>query len=179
MITHTPPTTHLKLIVACAQNRVIGLRGKMPWHIPSELKQFKRLTMGQPLIMGHTTWDSIIASLGHPLPGRHSIVLTRKLGWAAEGATTANSIDQAIAACADAPTAWVIGGAQVYAQFLSHSLLNECHVTEIKADFEGDAWFTQLNPLVWKIISRTPNAPEPSNCLSFDTVVYQRIKHQS
>ncbi len=177
MITHTPPTLQLKLIVACAQNRVIGLKGTMPWHIPSELKHFKRLTMGHPLIMGRATWDSIIASLGHPLPGRHSIVLTRNLDWAAKGATTVNSIEQAIMACADAPIAWVIGGAQIYAQFLSHSLLNECHITEIKADFEGDAWFMPLNPSVWQAISRTPNAPEPSNYLSFDTVVYQRTKY--
>jgi dihydrofolate reductase len=175
-MTPSIPRTHLKLIVAHAQNRVIGLNGKMPWHIPSELKHFKRLTMGCPVIMGRTTWDSIIASLGKPLPGRHSIVLSRDNQWHEDGAMVAHSIEEALQACSNAPTAWVIGGAQVYAQCLQHPLLNECHITEIKADFEGDAWFPQLDPSVWVEVNRTGNAPEPSNHLSFDTVIYRKMK---
>ncbi len=167
--------TTLKLIVACAQNRVIGSNGTMPWHIPSELQHFKRLTMGCPVIMGRSTWDSIIHSLGKPLPGRQSIVLTRNPSWHATGATVAHDLPQALAACGGAATAWVIGGAQVYAQALLMPQLVECHVTEIKADFDGDAWFARLDPSVWRESTRTPNAPEPSNHLSFDTVVYRRV----
>jgi dihydrofolate reductase len=166
--------TTLKLIVACAQNRVIGLNGAMPWHIPSELQHFKRLTMGCPVIMGRTTWDSIIDSLGKPLPGRRSIVLSRNPVWQADGAVVVHDLPAAIAACADAPIAWVIGGAQVYAQALPFLNVTECHISEIKADFEGDAWLPALDMSVWQETSRTPNAPEPSNHLSFDHVVYRR-----
>jgi dihydrofolate reductase len=167
--------TTLKLIVACAKNRVIGLNGAMPWHIPSELQHFKRLTMGCPVIMGRSTWDSIIQSLGKPLPGRKSIVLTRNNRWQADGAKVAHNLEQAVLACADAPVSWVIGGAQVYAQALPFMQLTECHVTEITTDCVGDAWFACLDPSAWRETSRIRNAPEPSNHLSFDTVVYRRI----
>lgn len=174
----TKPTSvypNLKLIVAHASNHVIGLNGHMPWHIPSDLKQFKRLTMNCPIIMGRHTWDSIISRLGHALPDRRSIVLTRNTHWTTKEATVVHTIESAILACEHSSTAWVIGGAQIYAQFLACPLLTACYITEIKAEFEGDAWFPQLDFNVWKMISKTKNPPEPSNYLSFDTVIYHRM----
>jgi dihydrofolate reductase len=139
--------TQLKLIVACAHKGVIGYQGAMPWHIPQELQHFKRLTMGCPVIMGRKTWDSILHSLGKPLPGRQSIVVTRSPDWQALGAVAVHTVPSAIAACGLAPVAWVVGGAQLYAQALP--FVDECHITRIDASFEGDAWFPELNPAQW------------------------------
>lgn len=164
--------TQLNLIVACAQNRVIGLNGAMPWHIPAELQHFKRLTTGCPVIMGRKTWDSILHSLGKPLPGRQSIVVTHNRAWQVTGATVAHDLPQAIAACGAAPLAWVIGGAQLYAQSLP--FVTECHITEIQANFEGDAWFAPLDLAQWRETSRTHHAAAPPSGLAFDTVVYSK-----
>ena len=163
--------TQLNLIVACAQNRVIGMNGAMPWHIPAELQHFKRLTTGCPVIMGRKTWDSILHSLGKPLPGRRSIVVTRNPAWQASGATVAHDLPQAIAACGAAPIAWVIGGAQLYAQALP--FVTECHVTDIQASFEGDAWFAKLDAQHWVETSRQSHAAQAPSGLAFDTVVFR------
>jgi dihydrofolate reductase len=165
--------TQLNLIVACAQNRVIGLNGDMPWHVPAELQHFKRLTLGCPVIMGRKTWDSILQKLGKPLPGRQSIVVTRNPAWQAAGACTAHDLPQAIAACAYAPLAWIIGGAQLYAQALP--FVTECHITEIKASFEGDAWFAALDASQWRESARAHHVASAPSGLAFDTVTYQRI----
>jgi dihydrofolate reductase len=164
--------TQLNLIVACAQNRVIGLNGEMPWHIPAELQHFKRLTLGCPVIMGRKTWDSILQKLGKPLPGRQSIVVTRNAAWQAAGATVVHGLPQALAACGDAPLAWVIGGAQLYAQALP--FVTQCHVTEIQARFEGDAWFDALDAGQWQALSRVNVPAAPPSGLAFDTVIYQK-----
>ena len=167
--------TILKLIVACAKNRVIGNKGAMPWHIPQELRHFKQLTLGRPVIMGRNTWESILHSLGKPLPGRQSIVVTRNTAWQAQGATVVHSVAEAIAAADsvsnNSPVAWVIGGAQLYAQALP--LVAECHVTEIDAIFEGDAHFATLPENQWREVKRTPFAAAPPSGLGFDVVVYQ------
>ncbi len=164
--------TQLNLIVACAQNRVIGRNGAMPWHIPAELQHFKRLTTGCPVIMGRKTWDSILRTLGKPLPGRQSIVVTHNLAWQAHGAAVAHDLPQAMAACAAAPLAWVIGGAQLYAQALP--FVTECHVTEIQANVEGDAWFAALDAAQWLERSRQQHAATPPSELAFDTVIYAK-----
>ena len=149
--------TQLNLIVAHARDRVIGKNGAMPWHIPEELAHFKRLTMGCPVIMGRKTWDSILHALGKPLPGRQSIVVTRNPAWQALGATAAHDLPSAIAACSTAPLAWVIGGAQLYAQALP--FVDECHVTQIDASFEGDAWFPALPAAQWRETKVSQNNP--------------------
>ena len=188
--------TQLNLIVAHARDRVIGKNGAMPWHIPEELAHFKRLTMGCPVIMGRKTWDSILHALGKPLPGRQSIVVTRNPAWQALGATVAHDLPSAIAACSAAPLAWVIGGAQLYAQALP--FVDECHVTQIDASFEGDAWFPALPAAQWretkvsqnnhseiahaaeKSLARQypPNNSNPSNKLSYSYHIYHHLKIQ-
>jgi dihydrofolate reductase len=164
--------TQLNLVVACAQNRVIGKDGAMPWHIPAELQHFKRLTTGCPVIMGRKTWDSILQSLGKPLPGRQSIVVTHNTAWQATGATVAHDLPQAIAACGAAPLSWVIGGAQLYAQALP--FVAECHITEIQASFEGDAWFADLDARQWRELAREHHAALPPSGLAYDTVTYRK-----
>lgn len=130
--------TELVVIAAIARNNIIGatIDGKatMPWRLPEDLKHFKALTLGHPIIMGRKTWES----LGRPLPGRQNIVITRTASYAADGATVVGSLDAAIAVC-DTPTAFVIGGGEVYAQALG--IATRLELTEIDADFVGDTRF--------------------------------------
>ena len=129
----------LSLIAAVARHGAIGKDNALLVHLPDDLPRFKRLTMGAPIIMGRKTWDSI----GRPLPGRRSIVITRNPSWVAAGAETATSLDAALALAASAPKVFVIGGAQIYA--LALPLADELLLTEIDADFAADAFFPAWN----------------------------------
>jgi dihydrofolate reductase len=116
---------------------VIGRDNRLPWHLPEDLAHFKRTTLGCPVIMGRKTWDSLPSKF-RPLPGRLNIVVTRDAGFVADGASVALSLEAARDLCPAGGTAWVIGGAQIYAQALP--LASEVVVTEIAQDFEGDAF---------------------------------------
>jgi dihydrofolate reductase len=131
----------LHLIYARARNGTIGKDNQMPWHLPEDLAHFKRVTLGQPVIMGRKTWDSLPARF-RPLPGRLNIVITRQSDWHAEGALRASSIEDAIGQCGDAPEAWIMGGAEIYRQ--AEPLASSAVVTEIDQDFEGDAFAPTL-----------------------------------
>ena len=131
------------LIVAMARNRVIGRDGTLPWHLPEDLKRFRQLTMGHPIIMGRKTWDSI----GRPLPGRRNIVVSRNPGLALEGAETAASVEDALKLTADADTVFVIGGEQIYRAALP--LADRIELTLIDADVEGDTSFPEIKPDEW------------------------------
>jgi dihydrofolate reductase len=139
-----PDTTapaKLHLIYARAANGVIGKDNALPWHLPEDMAHFKRTTLGCPVIMGRKTWDSLPPKF-RPLPGRLNIVVTRDGALVAEGASVVHSLDAARALCPAGGTAWVIGGAQVYAQALP--LAEEVVVTEIDREFEGDAFAPAL-----------------------------------
>jgi dihydrofolate reductase len=133
----------LHLIFARAANGVIGVRGSLPWHLPEDLAHFKRTTLGCPVIMGRKTWDSLPARF-RPLPGRVNIVVTRQADWSAAGALRAGSITEAAALCPAGADAWVIGGADIYAQALP--LAHSAVVTEIGVDFDGDAFAPRFGP---------------------------------
>jgi dihydrofolate reductase len=143
----------LGLIYARSRNGVIGRDGIMPWHLPEDLAHFKQLTMGCPVIMGRKTWESLPPKF-RPLPGRLNIVVSRQPEWKAEGATRASSLDEAIALCKDAPQAWVMGGAQIYAQAAPRA--DTAEITEIEAEIEGDAFAPPLGTH-WKEVRREPH----------------------
>ena len=143
----------LVLVVARARNGVIGRDGALPWHIAADLKRFKRITVGKPVIMGRKTFESI----GKPLPGRHNIILTRDAAWTAAGVTVAPNLAEAIAAAGLDPRARAdanmeIGGAQVYAQALPSATRIE--VTEIDADPAGDTLLPAFDLLRWREAAR-------------------------
>lgn len=144
----TPPK--IGLIWAQARHRVIGQDGVMPWHLPEDLTHFKRTTLSHPVIMGRKTWGSIPPRF-RPLPGRRNIVVTRQTDWQAPGAQAATSLHEALQLCDGAAEAWIIGGAQIYAQALP--LADEVVVTEIDADFDGDAFAPALGP-EWREVAR-------------------------
>lgn len=127
----------LGLIYARSRNGVIGRDNRIPWRLPEDLAHLKAMTMGCPVIMGRKTWDSLPPKF-RPLPGRRNIVITRQPGWRDEGAERASSLDEALAACAAAPRAWILGGAEIYRLALPRADVIE--MTVIEQDHEGDAY---------------------------------------
>jgi dihydrofolate reductase len=127
----------LNLIYARAKNGVIGRGNALPWHLPEDLAHFKATTAGCPVIMGRKTWDSLPPRF-RPLPGRLNLVLSRDSQWYSDGAVPCPNLASALQAVAGAEEVWVIGGAEVYRQALP--LAQRVVVTEIDADFDGDAW---------------------------------------
>ena len=159
---------HVSLIVAMANNRVIGVNNTLPWHLPADLKHFKALTMGHHIVMGRKTYESI----GKPLPGRTSVVVTRNASYSAPGVTAVNSLPAAISACDDDDEIFVIGGAELYLQAIT--LADRIYLTEIDADIRGDAYFPEFNPGEWQEVSReTHSQPEPQ-LLQYHFVIYNR-----
>ncbi len=144
----------LGLIWAQARDRVIGLDGRMPWHLSEDLAHFRRLTVGSAVVMGRRTWDSIEPRF-RPLAERRNVVVTRDPSWAADGASVAHSIDDALAE-SDADT-WVIGGAQLYAATIDRA--DRLEVTEIDASFDGDAFAPAIDFSVWELTPLTADAP--------------------
>lgn len=153
----------LHLIYAQSANGVIGKQGTMPWQLPEDMARFKSLTMSQPVIMGRKTWDSLPARF-RPLPGRTNIVLTRQTGWAASGTLVACSLDAALALCGSAEHAWVIGGAEIYT--LAEPLAYSAEVTEIHAEFAGDAFAPKLGPR-WREVDRSRHVSSGGLAYSF------------
>ena len=154
------------LVAAVAANGIIGADGKLPWHIPGELKHFKKLTMGHPIIMGRRTWES----LKGPLPGRENIVVTRTPGYEAAGAAVASSLEAALALCAGEPVAFVIGGTQLFESSLPTA--SGMVLTEIQRDYEGDTWFPKWDRTQWRESQREAHtAPDGTR---FDFVFYER-----
>ncbi len=135
--------TKLCHIVACAKDGVIGKNGTMPWHIPEDLKHFKSVTMGAPVIMGRKTHESI----GRALPGRLNIIVTRQMNFQAPGCTIANTIEDALKAVGDAPKAFIIGGAEIYRA--TQALVDEIWLTEIDLQTEGDAFYDIAQTDCW------------------------------
>ena len=157
----------LGLIYARARNGVIGKDGGLPWHLPEDLAHFRRLTLDCPVIMGRKTWAAL-PSRFRPLPGRTNVVVTRQAGWTAEGASSASSLSDAIALCGSRPIAWVIGGAEIYTQALPMADIAE--VTEIDADFAGDAFAPELGAK-WQEVAR--QAHTAAGGVHYSFVTYQ------
>ena len=164
----------LSLIVARAANGCIGRDNKLPWYLPNDLKYFKRVTLGKPIIMGRKTWES----LKGPLPGRTNIVITRQANYVADGAKVVTSLDDAIrmaenvALIDGVDEAVVIGGAEIYAQALEK--VARLYVTEVHADVDGDAFFPAYAQDVWQESGREDFSAEPPNQYDYSFVVYER-----
>ena len=158
----------VSLIVAMARNRVIGRNNALPWRLPADLKHFKSLTMGHHMIMGRKTFESI----GKPLPGRISVVVTRNSDYSMPGIITANSLEAAISACGNDQEIFIIGGAELYRQAIH--LADRIYLTEIEADIPGDAFMTEFERNLWQETSRTSHAPDEKNAYPYHFVVYEK-----
>jgi dihydrofolate reductase len=158
--------TAVSIIVATDDQGGIGLRGALPWHLPEDLKRFKALTMGKPIVMGRRTWDSI----GRPLPGRHNIVVSREPGLRIEGCTVVDSLAAALAAAGPVPEVVVIGGAEVYR--LALPLAATVHLTRVHATVGADTFLPALDATVWEEVAREERAADErhAHAMSFLTL---------
>lgn len=164
----------IALIVAVAEGGVIGRRGGLPWHLSADLRYFKRTTMGRPLVMGRRTWDSI----GRPLPGRESIVVTRQPDFATAGVRITHDPDEALALALriaegdGADEVMIIGGAQIFDALRPRA--DRIYLTEIHARFPGDVFFAAPDPARWRETSRSERLSEDRSGLDYTFVVYDR-----
>jgi len=159
----------LHLIYARARNNVIGVNGDLPWHLPEDLAHFKQTTMGQPVIMGRITWESIPEKF-RPLPGRTNVVVSRQPEFEATGAQVVGSLQAAMDLFSPDQVVWLIGGAQLYAQAMP--LAQQLVITEIDADYAGDAWAPDIIPNEWQETARTRHVSAQG--LAYSLVTLQR-----
>ena len=162
-----PTMPRLCLIAARAANGVIGRDNTLPWRLPDDLKHFKALTLGCPVIMGRKTWES----LGRPLPGRENIVVTRDHGYAAAGCRVVHGLEEALAACGDTDKVFVIGGGELYT--LALALAHTLYLTEVQAEVEGDARFPAFDRTRFLETQREHHAADAAHAWAFDFVTYQ------
>ena len=158
----------LSLIVAMASNRTIGLNNQMPWHLSADLKKFKKITMGQPIIMGRKTFESI----DRPLPGRQNIIISRNPDYQQEGCLVFNDLDSALQSCASNDEVFVIGGATLYAATLARA--DRLYITEIQQAFAGDTWFPEINPSEWQVVTREDINNDNTVDFNYSFIVYER-----
>ena len=154
------------LVAAVAANRIIGAKGALPWRLPEDMRFFKQITLGHPVIMGRRTWESFKG----PLPGRENIVVTGTRGYDAPGAAVAGSLEAALALCAGEPVVFVIGGSRLFEEALP--LAAGLVLTEIHKDFPGDTWFPTYDRSHWREAQR--EAHTAADGMRFDFVRYER-----
>jgi dihydrofolate reductase len=160
----------ISLIVAMASNRVIGLNGQMPWHLSADLKKFKQITLGHPILMGRKTYQAI----GRPLPGRRNLIISHNPDYQVPGCEVFNNIDTAIASCIRSDELFVIGGAAFYAAMLPRA--DFIYLTEIKQPFAGDTYFPEFDYQQWQEIERLDINDDDSVDFTYRFLKLQRIK---
>lgn len=164
-----PVTPRVTLIVAAADNGVIGRDNALPWHLPDDLKRFKQLTLGKPIVMGRKTFESI----GKPLPGRQNIVVTRDANYRREGVTVVTSVDAAVRAAGDAPEVMIIGGAELFRLFLP--VAGRVHLTRVHGDVPGDIHWPELDTKVWRVVYREPHAADERHAWPMTFEVWEKF----
>lgn len=165
----------LAIIVAQAENRVIGTNNKLPWRLPEDLRYFKQVTMSKPIIMGRKTYESI----GRPLPGRTNIVISRQSDFAPDGVRVVTSLEAAmelaesICVIDGAEEVMVIGGAQIYEQALT--IADRLYLTQVHASVEGDAWFPAIADEQWREVGREDFTAKEPNPYDYSFIVLDRV----
>ena len=159
----------VSMIVAASANNVIGANVGMPWHLREDLRRFKEITMGKPMIMGRLTFESI----GKALPGRRSIVITRQVDYKQEGIEVAATPDAALELAADAEEVMIIGGGEIYKQLLP--MTDRIYLTRVHAEFDGDTFFPEINEDEWWIVSSEPLPPNDERPFSISFQTLERI----
>ena len=156
-------------IFAISENGAIGKNNQIPWRLPADLKHFKQLTIGKPIIMGRKTWES----LGRPLPKRRNIVVTRNKAYQAVGAEVVNSLEEAMALCADDPAVFIIGGAAIYEETITKGWVTRIHKTLVHAEVEGDT-FLDLSLEEWTIQKVEAHQADEKNEYAYTFLVLER-----
>jgi dihydrofolate reductase len=160
----------VSLIVAAAENDVIGRENAMPWHLPDDLKRFKALTLGKPVLMGRKTFDAI----GFPLPGRQNLVVTRDPAWRADGAVAVRSFDEGIERAGPVPEIAVIGGAEIFR--LALPLAGRIHHTRVHAHIAGDTEFPPLEASQWREVERIEHPADERHPFAMTFSTLERVR---
>jgi dihydrofolate reductase len=163
----------ISIIAAISTNNVIGRDGDLPWRMPTDLKRFKRLTMGHHLVVGRKTWNEV----GRPLPGRIMVVITRDPGFVAEGATVVHSLDEALEVARDDAEIFIAGGGEIYRQALA--VADRMYLTRIHAIIEGDTRFPDFDESAWILVEREDHLADESNPYPFSFLTYQKEMESS
>lgn len=158
----------ISIIVAASTNNVIGAQGELPWKISADLKRFKALTLGKPVVMGRRTHESI----GRPLPGRQNIVITRQAGFKAQGCDVVTSPHEALRVTRGAAEIFVIGGSEIYALFLPKA--QRIYLTRVHARIDGDAYFPDTDERIWQLVQVEAHAASDANQFPFEFRTYER-----
>lgn len=158
----------ISIIVAASTNNVIGVRGELPWKISDDLKRFKRLTLGKPVIMGRRTFESI----GRPLPERQNIVLSRQADFAAAGCDVVASPVEALNAAGNANEIFIIGGSEIYALFLPKA--SRIYLTRVQTSIDGDACFPDVEERYWRLVDTDAHDVSESNQYAYEFRTYER-----
>lgn len=163
----------ISIIVAASTNNVIGKGGGLPWRLPEDLKRFKEITMGKPMIMGRATWESI----GRALPGRQNIVMTRQSGFVAEGCDVVATVEEALDVAGDAEEVMIIGGGVIYRQFLPRT--DRIYITRVHANIEGDTIFPPLSEKEWSAVMTEHFPADSLREFAFDILTLDRLQKSS
>jgi dihydrofolate reductase len=156
----------ISIIVAKANHGVIGAKNDLPWYLPADLKHFRELTQGHTVVMGRNTYHSIVSRLGHALPERRNIVVTRQ-DITFPDAETIHSINEIY----DLEDVFIIGGAELYAATIG--IADRLYITEVKAEIDGDTHFPALDPSMWREVSRESHSKDEKNDYDYDFVIYE------
>ena len=159
-------TKEITIIAAVSENNVLGKNNKLIWHIPNDLKRFKKLTLGHSVIMGRKTFESI----AKPLPQRKNIILTRNKNYKAKGAVIAHNVKEALNFCENDNQPFIIGGGEIYKLFMSIS--NKIELTRIHKSYDGDAFFPEILEEKWKLVSSKKNNFNETKIINFSYLTY-------
>lgn len=165
----------IAIVVAKAENNVIGSKNDLPWYLPADLRHFKSVTTGHTVVMGRHTFESIYNRLQGPLPNRRNIVVSRSLDTIPTGFELARSVDEAISMAKESSDdCFIIGGQQIYSDSLERNLVDTIYLTEVHAAIEGDTIFSTLDPNLWQEVSREDNLKDDKNPYNYSFIVLKR-----
>jgi dihydrofolate reductase len=161
----------ITIIAAIAKNNALGKNNDLIWHLPADLKRFKKITSGHHILMGRNTFESI----GKPLPNRTTIIITRNKDYFKDGCLIANSLEEAIELANEDAEIYVIGGAQIYKYAIENNLIDALDITLVHHQFEADAFFPEIDSKIWKEVSREDFKADEKNKFDYSFVRYRKV----
>ena len=161
----------ITIIAAIGANNELGKDNDLIWHLPADLKRFKKVTTGHAIIMGRNTFESI----GKPLPNRRSIIITRNTSYKKEGCEVVHSLEDAIELIQDQDNAFIIGGAQIYHEAIEKNLVDQLDITEVHQDFDADVYFPFIDKATWEEVSRASFKPDEKNRYNYSFLSYKKL----
>jgi dihydrofolate reductase len=160
----------ITIIAAIAENNALGKDNDLIWHLPADLKRFKKVTSGHHILMGRNTYESI----GKPLPNRTTVIITRNPAYKAEGCIVVDSVEKAIEVAKDDAQVYIIGGAQIYQQTIASNLVDQLDITKVHQVFEADVFFPEIDTAIWKEVAREDFKADEKNSYNYSFIRYQK-----